>query len=173
MVSPNVQYMVLVLILNDINYLNYQSKVDFNNQRDITPLFSTVLMHFSTKLGTLVFSWLQRLCKWHPNTFSVGKGSKDHITIIFHPKSSVKVAGNGWGKAAVDLWYIPCLWPTAGWAAWGETSSVWCGPSSDLLQMLKWMKDDEMLTNRKRQYIFTLISIFCSKWFFLASLVLW
>lgn len=37
-----------------------------------SPLFSTALIHFSTKLGIVVLSCAHSVASWQPNTFSVG-----------------------------------------------------------------------------------------------------
>lgn len=41
--------------------------------RQRVPLFSTALMHFSTKRGTVVFSCAHSVAKWQPNTLSMRK----------------------------------------------------------------------------------------------------
>lgn len=115
----------------------------FRAAYSVAPFFSTVRMHFSTKLGTVDFSCWQRLCKWHPKTFSVREEAESH------QNHSTTSAGNEVEKHLSHLWCIPCLWQTAAWAAWGETSSVWCGPSSDRTQMLSWIKTVDLLMYRK------------------------
>ena len=53
---------------------------DFNMNSDFSPLFSTALIHLSTKLGTVVLSCAQSVDRWQPNTLS--EGNNNIITII-------------------------------------------------------------------------------------------
>lgn len=45
----------------------------YSRVRQRVPLFSTALMHFSTKRGTVVFSCAHSVAKWQPNTLSMRK----------------------------------------------------------------------------------------------------
>lgn len=47
---------------------NKRSSFSFDGSR--SPRFSTALIHFSTKPGTVVFSWAHRWARWQPNTVS-------------------------------------------------------------------------------------------------------
>lgn len=62
---------------------------DINKLISFLPLFSTALIHFSTKLGTVVFSCAHSEARWHPNTFS--EGNKTSSSLIVFSIETVEV----------------------------------------------------------------------------------